>query len=80
MWKWLMNWWVSMSWKNPPPPKKKRREEKKILAQVNCVIGWVRLDCKCVIDGTVELLTKKKCQRKGEQNVQSFVNHSLTEN
>lgn len=31
--------------KKSTPPKKK---EKKILAQVYCVIGWVRLDCKCV--------------------------------
>lgn len=31
-----------------------------------------------LIDGTVELLTKKKCQRKEEQNVQSFVNHTLS--
>lgn len=34
--------------KKSTPPKKKRRKEKKILAQVYCVIGWVRLDCKCV--------------------------------
>lgn len=66
--------------KSTPPPLKKKKKRKKILAQVYCVIGWVGLYCKCVIDGTVELLTKKKCQRKGEQNVQSFVNHSLTEN
>lgn len=34
--------------KKSTPPKKK--EEKKVLAQVYCVIGWVRLDCKCVCD------------------------------
>lgn len=32
----------------PPLPPKKKKKEKKILAQVYCVIGWVRLDCKCV--------------------------------
>lgn len=25
-----------------------KKIKKKILAQVYCVIGWVRLDCKCV--------------------------------